>query len=214
MLISKTVKIKWNARNKKRFVNLGYKFTKINDIFEVNIKDLSDGSSAKIKVKCDYCGKIYEVQYNTWVHRHNKNSDCCSNPNCTSLKAKIALRQKYGTENVRKIKGVNEKIKNTNLQKYGCENPFGNKDIQNKIIYKNKKRGSLSPTLLFIKMHIEPKKLFNLVLNLFDSLLNFFNNSLITRSTPFLELLTNDLINLISSSISLDGFLDILFKVS
>ena len=50
MLISKTTKIKWNAKNKKRFVNLGYKFTKMNDAFEVKIEDLSNGSSAKIKV--------------------------------------------------------------------------------------------------------------------------------------------------------------------
>ena len=133
MLISKIVKIRWNAKNKRRFVDLGYKFTKMNDTFDVKVEDLSNGSSAKIKVQCDYCGEIYELQYDTWTHRSNKETDCCGNPNCTSLKAKNVLKEKYGTENIRKIKGVNEKIKQTNLQKYGCENPFGNKDIQNKI---------------------------------------------------------------------------------
>ena len=133
MLISRTVKIKWNAKNKRRFVDLGYKFTKMNDTFDVKVEDLSNGSSAKIKVQCDYCGEIYELQYDTWTHRNNKESDCCGNPNCTSLKAKNVLKEKYGTENIRKIKGVNEKIKQTNLQRYGCDNPFGNKDIQDKI---------------------------------------------------------------------------------
>lgn len=41
MLISKETECKWNAKNKKHYLELGYKFTKINDTFIVKVKDLT-----------------------------------------------------------------------------------------------------------------------------------------------------------------------------
>ena len=54
---------------------------------------------------------------------------------------------KYGVNNARNIDGVNEKIKQTNIEKYGCENPFGNKEIQKKIAETNiEKYGFKTPS--------------------------------------------------------------------
>lgn len=53
MLLSKTIKIKWNRNTCTYYKNKGYKFTKIGDEFEVNVKDLKDGSNALVFVKCD-----------------------------------------------------------------------------------------------------------------------------------------------------------------
>lgn len=55
-LISETVIIKWNPKNRKWFEEKGYKFTKYKDEFVVKVKDLSNCSHASVNVKCDYEG--------------------------------------------------------------------------------------------------------------------------------------------------------------
>jgi transposase-like protein len=63
MLISKRVKLRWNSKNKSNYIDKGYLFSSLGDEFEVDIKDLSKGSKANVKVKCDYCGKEQEIMY-------------------------------------------------------------------------------------------------------------------------------------------------------
>lgn len=55
-LITETVKVKWNGSNKKHYESLGYVYTKLGDEFEVNVKDLTKGSNAKVNCVCDGCG--------------------------------------------------------------------------------------------------------------------------------------------------------------
>ena len=140
MLLTETVILKWNSKIKKHYVDLGYTYTKMGDEFEVNVKDLTHGSNVRVKVKCDYCGKISDVSWHSYINLKNKElikNDCCNNPKCTGLKASDAIEFKYGVRNIRSIDGVDKKIKQTNIEKYGCENPFGNKKIQQKIIETN-----------------------------------------------------------------------------
>lgn len=47
MLITKFSKVRWNVKNKDRFIALGYKFTKIKDEFIVKTEDLSPNSKEK-----------------------------------------------------------------------------------------------------------------------------------------------------------------------
>ena len=135
MLLSKTAKVIWNSRYKKYYVDLGYKFTKMGDEFEVKVEDLTKGSNSIIYVQCDYCGRIYSTKWD--VYRKSKQKiiklDCCNNPACTGKKAKQAIKEKYNVDSIRELDFVNEKIKKTNIDKYGCENPFGNKEVQEKI---------------------------------------------------------------------------------
>lgn len=134
MLISKTAKVKWNSKTKKHYEDLGYIYTKMGNEFEVDIKDLTNGSRAIIKYECDYCHKIRQIEWGTYNRKRNKSSlctDCCQD--CLQIKAKESLYNKFGTYNIRNVDEINEKIKQTNLIKYGCDNPFGNKDVQNKI---------------------------------------------------------------------------------
>lgn len=135
MLLTKEVEMRWNARNKSRFEDLGYKYTKMKDSFMVKVEDLSEGSNVTVEVQCDYCKRIYEVQWHSYISLKKKenNSDCCSNPECTGKKAKESLIRIYGVDNARKIDGVNEKIEQTNIEKYGVKNPFASKEIQQKI---------------------------------------------------------------------------------
>lgn len=140
MLLSKKVKIKWNSRNKKRFVNLGYDYTKMNDKFEVNVEHLSQGSNAIVEVKCDYCGRIFYIEWYSYKKIKDREvvfKDCCNNPKCTGIKAKESIKAKYDVENVHEIPGYIEKVKQTNLLRYGCENPFSSEEIKKKIIRTN-----------------------------------------------------------------------------
>lgn len=57
MLITKTVEAKWHSSNKDHFLSKGYPFTKFRDKFFVSVYDLPNNSSAKVKAKCDYCGR-------------------------------------------------------------------------------------------------------------------------------------------------------------
>lgn len=147
MLISKTVIMKWNARNKKRFVNLGYEFTKMNDEFEIDVFDLSDGSLTPVKVQCDYCGTEYEKSWYNYLLEIKKSTihtDCCCK--CKKYKIVETAKNKYGVNSVFQIDEVKEKIAQTNLEKYGSSNPFGSKSIQETIRRTNIERyGVASP---------------------------------------------------------------------
>lgn len=135
MLLTKTVFIKWNPKNKKHYVDLGYSFTKMGKEFEVNVSDLTKGANVRVNVKCDYCGCIYDVYWNSYYHLKQKDikSDCCNNPKCTGEKAQEVMLYKYGVTSCLYLDEVKEKTKKTNIEKYGSENPFGSKIIQEKI---------------------------------------------------------------------------------
>ena len=125
--------MKWNSKNKKRYESLGYKYTKMKDLFMVDVKDLPDGSGSDVWVKCDYCGKVFNVR---WYHRvksmKNIQKDCCDNKECTGKKAGDVLELKYGKRNTNQIEEFKEKTKKTNLEKYGCKNVFQNEEIKEK----------------------------------------------------------------------------------
>ena len=65
MLISTTTKVKWTKRSKKYYEDLGYKFTKYDDEFEVKVKHLSPSSRAIVSWKCDFegCNTIKTGEY-------------------------------------------------------------------------------------------------------------------------------------------------------
>ena len=133
MLITECVEMKWNSKNKKRYEELGYIYTKMKDSFMVKVCDLPKGSGIKVEVKCDYCGKQFEV---SWYHRvkslRNINKDCCNDKKCTGEKAADVLEVKYGKRNVNQIEEFKEKTRQTNLKRYGCENVFQNQEIKEK----------------------------------------------------------------------------------
>ena len=128
--------MRWNSKNKKHFVSLGYEFTKIGDPFMVAPEDLSNGSEVKVHVKCDSCGKNLMVRWRIYKNITGKThgkylcSECgYGNPE----HIKKVLLSKYGVPNVRSIPGVNEKIEETCLGKYGCKNPFQSELIKEKM---------------------------------------------------------------------------------
>lgn len=103
-LISETVLINWNYRNRKWFEEKGYKFTKYGDKFVAKVKDLNNGSNTLVEVKCDgenclnpYLKPVKWVIYLKYVKDDGKYY-------CNSCAKKL-----YGGENVRKTKLKNGK---------------------------------------------------------------------------------------------------------
>lgn len=94
--------MKWNSVNKKYYENKGYVYTRMGEQFEVAVTDLTSGSHALVKVKCDSCGEIladmYWQNYKNYVHEDNK---------YYCQKCAMVL---YGGENIRKIKLIKSKI--------------------------------------------------------------------------------------------------------
>lgn len=79
-LISTEVEVTMIPKNITYYYNLGYEIPKIktrygvvtprNTKITVKVTDLSSGSHVPVIVKCDCCGKIYEIKYQTY-HNHN-----------------------------------------------------------------------------------------------------------------------------------------------
>lgn len=59
-ILNKTVMIKWNGNNKKHYVEKGYIYGKLGDLFEVKVKDLPYTSKVNVRVQCDCCLKETE----------------------------------------------------------------------------------------------------------------------------------------------------------
>ena len=95
--------VKWNARTRKWYEDKGYVFTRTSDVFTVKAEDLCLGSHLKVKVKCDYCGKIVDVAYKDYV-KYNYDKYACAK--CKGLKTKdftLESRQNYLYNRVTKV---------------------------------------------------------------------------------------------------------------
>ena len=98
-LISKEVEILLSSKNIKYYEYLGYEIpryynkrkktmcVKRGAKIKVIVKDLPISSHIKVKVKCDYCGKEYEIKYQNYTrHNHDGKNYCkiCSSTVLTS----------------------------------------------------------------------------------------------------------------------------------
>ncbi len=75
MILSKKVIIKWNAKTKGHYINLGYLYTKMGDKFEVKVEDLTDGSNVKIDVKCDGCNNKLNIIWQYYLKYVKKDGE-------------------------------------------------------------------------------------------------------------------------------------------
>jgi len=152
MLPIQCVKTRWNSRNMSQYISKGYVFTKYNEQFWVDIKDIqevSPKSTVRITIQCDYCG-LYLDRSLKQQYRSRKNSatnkDCCVESKCIVLKTEeenynklgvknpmmlkensnktsVTMLERHGVENASQMSNHNEKVKQTSLEKYGVEHP-------------------------------------------------------------------------------------------
>ena len=120
LLPNQIVKMKWHPRNKDYYVSLGYNFTKMGEEFDVKIEHLTKGAKPKVKMKCDYCGKLIEIKYQNYINRCSPQlKDACND--CKAKKITESVMTAYGVTNVFQLEETKEKAKETIFEKYGNE---------------------------------------------------------------------------------------------
>lgn len=112
------------------YQKLGYNVNN-KDIIMVPPEHLPEGSHICVDVECDYCHTIKHKPYKDYLYGHTYETDACKN--CISKKNKEIFMEKYGVDNVFRLKEIREKIEASNLEKYGVKNLFSSKEIQEKI---------------------------------------------------------------------------------
>lgn len=127
MLIeNQKVKVKWMYCNRKHYSEKGYNFTKYKDDFYVDAEDLTLNSKYHVKVKCDYCGEIHNVPFQSYIRGHK----IISKDSCTHCVGKKCAEI---TRNKRRDKLYDE------LQNKSMENGYGllskKSDIENNRTY-------------------------------------------------------------------------------
>jgi hypothetical protein len=119
MILTKRLLIKINKNNKKFYLKY-FPDIKIDQEIDIPVKYLSKGSSIKIFVKCDICGKEKEISYYSYnQYISNSGYYCCIK--CTNHKGKQTNLKKYGVECPNQLESIQEKSKQTCLEKYGVE---------------------------------------------------------------------------------------------
>ena len=125
------IEIKWNKLNKNWYEDKGYTFTKINDAFFVDPKDLSPGSHKKIMIKCDICGVELSRIYKEYVKSHDEIfGDTCKK--CSGRKFIETCNNKYGGVGLQSPE-IKARAKKTNQLKYNCDYPMQNKEVYKKL---------------------------------------------------------------------------------
>ena len=71
IIISEKVTVHWAPVNKEYFISKGYVFTKYGKEFTVDVNDLYDDANVKVMIKCDICGKEYQLPYNRYIKNIN-----------------------------------------------------------------------------------------------------------------------------------------------
>lgn len=126
------ITIKWCGRNRKHYESLGYTFTGVGDSIEVDVDKLSKGSNGIVSVICDYCGKEVRKKYCIYLRGHDdKFGDACKD--CTSIKFKKIMLDKYGVTNPSLIDEVKEKRKQTFIKNFGVDNASKSHIIKDRI---------------------------------------------------------------------------------
>lgn len=61
------VQIKWINRTRKYYESRGYKYTGLNNLFDVKVSDLMENSATKVSATCDCCGKSQLTPYRNYI---------------------------------------------------------------------------------------------------------------------------------------------------
>jgi hypothetical protein len=81
-ILDQKVSLKWTGKIKKHYEERGYVYTKIGDAFMVSVEDLTNKSTANVKVSCDECGLEFVRKYYSITNSFSKGkysihcSDC------------------------------------------------------------------------------------------------------------------------------------------
>jgi len=130
MILSEYVKIKISNNQIKYFKEKGYDIKGGNEIFYIKVSDLPNGSGAKIRAKCDICGKETEVNFCRYIINTKRLTTyyACSRK-CSEQKNKDTVLIKYGVENVSSSQIIKNKKVDTCMKNFGVEYPQQSNEV-------------------------------------------------------------------------------------
>lgn len=135
LVLPQTVKVRIHAKNREHYRNKGYKFKKCNEIIEVNVLDLVDGSHELVQCECDYCGAAIKIEYRKYIESKNNNKLlCCNNGACRGKKSKDTCMKKYNVTNVSQLQEIKDKKVETCRKHFGVDCSFQSDEVQDKRI--------------------------------------------------------------------------------
>ena len=121
MILTEYIEIKICYKNKTHYENLGYNIRN-GDKITVPIKHLSPQSNIIVKVKCDVCGRVKDMKYQTYMKSYNNGGYYACSSKCAWEKNRKINNERYGGDSPLCNKEIQEKAKKTTLEKYGVEN--------------------------------------------------------------------------------------------
>lgn len=124
MILDKFIEVTINPSNYRRLKELGYIFKNTGDKIVVDARHLSNGSNAKVNVKCSFCGEEKQIDYCNYMIQIKKGDNNYYCKNCKNEKSKYTNIKKYGVDNVSKSDIIKQKKINTTLKNYGVEHTF------------------------------------------------------------------------------------------
>lgn len=113
------------------YKSIGYN-VKFNDIIEIPIEHLPNGSHRIIKTICDECGTEKDMSYRTYYNMTNGCKEKYYCKKCSGVKHKNVMKEKYGVEHALQVGKFKEKFKKTLFENYGVVIPLQSKIIRDK----------------------------------------------------------------------------------
>jgi hypothetical protein len=133
MILTKSAKIKVNAKNTQMLKLHGYLNLKLNDLIEIKIEHLSKGSHYFIEVACDICGKERTIMYKEYLRNLKHYNYYTCKGTCSSDKIRLTNLERYGVEFISQLEEVKNKRVETSIKKYGVEYYSKTEESKNKI---------------------------------------------------------------------------------
>lgn len=129
-IITKEVEVRPHGNTIKHFKEKGYD-VKYHEPLVVKVEDLPKGSTTKVQIACDYCGKILERTYARY-NELTQDDGLYACKSCVSHKMAATNLKKYGVEFYTQSEEFKEKAKRTNLERYGFESYSQSEDGKEK----------------------------------------------------------------------------------
>jgi G:T-mismatch repair DNA endonuclease (very short patch repair protein) len=118
MIISEKVFIVGNSRNLTHFREMGYEIN-VGDKILVDVNDLTNGSTFKVEVKCDFCDNRKFMAWSSYLKYTKNNTEKYNCSSCSKLKRMETNQLRYGGNSPTCSKLIVDKIKSTNKERYG-----------------------------------------------------------------------------------------------
>lgn len=105
----------------------------------VKVEDLSEKSSVRVAVTCDYCSEECNPRYVAYCDSVEADGTyACKH--CTIYKTQKRLFEKFGCKSALQVPEIMKKLQQTNITKYGSVSPSGNEEVKAKMKQTNLER--------------------------------------------------------------------------